>query len=580
MAIIKVWAPRADKVDLQIQNTRLSMNRKSGSGWWEIEAALAIHGVDYAFVLNDGNPIPDPRSSWQPGGVFGLSRILDHTQFIWHDQNWQAPPLSAAIIYELHIGTFSVEGTFDGAITHLDFLRDLGVTHIELMPVNGFSGLHGWGYDGVNLYAPHEAYGGPEGLKRLVNACHERGLAVILDVVYNHLGPEGNYLENFGPYFTDRYNSPWGKAVNFDAQQSDEVRRYFCDNALMWLRDYHFDALRIDATHAIHDSSAIHILEQLAREVKELSASLKRHFYLIAESDLNDPRYLHSFDAYGYGIDAQWNDDFHHALHAILTNEKEGYYSDFGSLAHLAKAFNKVFVYDGNYSKFRQRNHGRPVINLSGHHFIAFLQNHDQIGNRAQGDRLTQSVSIQLLQVAAALFIFSPFIPMLFQGEEWGASTPFQYFTDFKDSELKKAVKEGRCREFAAFGWKFEQVPDPQSETTFINSKLNWEEHKQEPHFSLFNWYKKLIHLRKEIHELNDGQFEHVTVSFDEKAKWFMVKRGALVVAANFAQHLQRISCPEFQLKEILLSSNAQNVLLNDTLILQAESVVIFNTKR
>lgn len=575
MPTIKVWAPRAKKVELQIQDSRLLMEKISEKGWWSIDTPQATFGVDYAFILDNGPPIPDPCSAWQPLGVFGPSRIYEHTKFVWDDQNWQAPPLSAAIIYELHVGTFSTEGTFDGVITHLNFLKDLGITHIELMPVNGFTGTRGWGYDGVNLYAPYEPYGGPEGLKRLVNACHKLGLAVILDVVYNHLGPEGNYLENFAPYFTDRYRSTWGKAINFDGENSDEVRRFFCNNAIMWLRDYHIDALRIDAVHAVHDISAIHILEQLARETKELQAAQKSHYYLITESDLNDPKHLHSWDAGGYGIDAQWNDDFHHCLHTILTGEKSGYYSDFGSLANLAKAFTKAFVYDGNYSKFRQHNYGGPVVNLSGHNFIGFLQNHDQIGNRAQGDRLSKSLTPRLLKVGAALFLLSPFIPMLFQGEEWGALTPFQYFTNVQNPELGRAVKDGRIREFIAFGWKPDQVPDPQAPETFTNSKLNWEEHKQEPHSSLLAWYKKLIALRKTIPDLNDGRFDHITVDFDEQARWLMLQRGAITMIANFANYTQKISSTRSQLKEILLSSDSQNVLINNNIILQAESVII-----
>jgi len=578
MANIRVWAPKANKVEIQIQNDRLLMQKSNGAGWWQIETPKVLHGTDYAFILDDRAPLPDPRSLWQPAGVFGASRFLDHNKFIWHDQSWQAPPLSAAIIYELHIGTFSTEGTFDGAINHLDFLKDLGITHIELMPVNGFSGVRGWGYDGVNLYAPHEAYGGPEGLKHFVNACHERGLAVILDVVYNHLGPEGNYLEQFGPYFTDRYLAPWGKAINFDGRSSNEVRRFFCDNALMWLQDYHIDALRIDAVHAVYDTSAIHILEQLTREIKQLQASLGKHFYLITESDLNDPKHLHALDAGGYGIDAQWNDDFHHALHTLLTGENIGYYSDFGRIADLAKAYTKVFVYDGNYSNFRRRLYGRPVTNLSGHNFVTYLQNHDQIGNRAQGSRLTELINPQLLMVGAAITIMAPSIPMLFQGEEWGARTPFQYFTDFKDEALKNAVKQGRINEFAAFGWKAEQVPDPQSDTTFTNSKLNWEEHKQEQSASLLAWYKKLINLRKTLSDLNDGSLENVTVSYDEPARWIIIKRKQIIIMANFANYLQKISAHDFQLQEIILSSSAQNVLVNSTVMLQAQSVTVFRT--
>ena len=359
--------------------------------------------ADYAFSLDGGPPLPDPRSPYQPNGVHGLSRPVDHSAFEWRHTKWRPAPLSSAIIYECHIGTFTPSGTFDAAVERLGYLRDLGVTHIELMPVAEFSGARGWGYDGVDLFAPHHSYGGPDAMKRFVDAAHGHGLGVILDVVYNHLGPEGNYLAKFGPYFTDRYRTPWGDAVNLDDRDSDEVRRFFCDNALMWLRDYRVDGLRLDAVHAIFDASAIHFLEQLGAEVHQLEAEVGRHLVVIAESDLNQPRIVTPREAGGYGLDAQWNDDFHHALHTILTGETAGYLADFGSIAQLAKCLTRGFVYDGTYSKSRRRRHGRPVLGLSAHRFVAFMQNHDQVGNRAMGERLGHLVTIDQLKISAAI---------------------------------------------------------------------------------------------------------------------------------------------------------------------------------
>lgn len=578
MKTIKVWAPNANKVELQIRNSRLTMT-KNHNNWWAVEVPAAEHGDDYVFILDDGQPIPDPRSPWQPNGVFGASRIFDHNKFSWQDTAWQAPPLTSAIVYELHVGTFSAEGTFDGIINHLEFLKNLGITHIEIMPINGFSGSRGWGYDGVNLYAPHETYGGPDGLKRLVNACHNIGLAVILDVVYNHLGPEGNYLAHFGPYFTDRYASPWGKTINFDGQESNEVRRFFCDNATMWLRDFHIDVLRIDAVHAIIDNSAIHLLEQLAHEVKELQSIQNRHFYLITESDLNDSRHLHTWDAGGYGIDAQWNDDFHHALHTILTGERTGYYADYGSLADLEKAYTKIFIYDGCYSNFRKCNHGRPAIGLSGQSFLGYLQNHDQIGNRVHGDRLSKLVNTNRLKIGAALIFTAPFIPMIFQGEEWGTTTPFLYFTDHQNQELGKAVLAGRIQEFAAFGWQPSEVPDPQAIDAFTSSKINWEELAQESHATILNWYRSLIALRKQFSDLNNGKISQIKIIFDEAEKWFMIKRKTIITIVNFALNQQMIARSKLQLNDIslsvLLTSDSKNLFGKDEIILQAESVMV-----
>jgi maltooligosyltrehalose trehalohydrolase len=510
-------------------------------GWWTATVEAAGPGSDYGFLLDGQGPFPDPRSFWQPDGVHGLSRVVDHAAFRWTDGGFQAPPLGAALLYELHVGTFTPEGTFDAAIGKLDHLVHLGVTHVELMPVNEFPGARGWGYDGVGLFAPHHAYGGPDGLKRFVNACHARGLAVLLDVVYNHLGPSGNYLGRYAPYFSRRYTTPWGDAVNFDGPDSDEVRRFFCDNARMWLRDYHCDGLRLDAVHAICDTAAQPFLEQLALEVDALQAQLGRHLVLIPESDLNDPRLLWSRERGGYGLDAQWSDDFHHALHTVLTGERDGYYRDFGALSDLAQALRQAFVYDGRYSAHRRRRHGRAPTGLGGHRFVGYLQNHDQVGNRARGERLSHLVSLGRLKIGAALVLTSPFVPMLFQGEEWGASTPFQYFTDHQEPELAKAVREGRRREFAAFGWQPEDVPDPQAPETFQRSKLRWQELVHPPHAEILEWHRRLIRLRRAEPALSDGRLERVHTRWDEAARWFVLERGPISVACNLAPQPQPV---------------------------------------
>jgi maltooligosyltrehalose trehalohydrolase len=576
MISFRLWAPNANQVELKIGSDFFGMTRGDGN-WWRTEIPLAKTGIDYAFVLDGGEPVPDPRSLWQPNGIHGPSRTVDHGAFSWTDKRWQAKPLSSAIVYELHVGTFTPEGTFIAAIDKLDYLVDLGVTHIELMPVAEFSGTHGWGYDGVDLYAPHHAYGEPDDLKRLVDATHARGLAVILDVVYNHLGPAGNYLARFGPYFTQRYATPWGEAINFDGPQSDEVRRFFCDNALMWLRDYHFDGLRIDAVHAILDTSAIHFLEQLAGEVADLQAQTDRQLALIAESDLNDPRIIRPREIGGYGMHAQWSDDFHHALHCVLTGERAGYYRDFGSLADLAKALQRVFVYDGRYSAFRRRRHGRPPSGLSGHSFLGYLQTHDQIGNRARGERSSHLMSVARLKIAAALILTAPFIPMLFQGEEWGATSPFLYFTDHRDPELARNVTEGRRREFSSFGWNPEEVPDPQAVETFERSKLNWTERDKEPHASLLAWHRRLIELRRKIPSLSDGRLDKVGVSFDENGKWLVVKRGPVVVACNLNQVTQRVPVDIDPASRLLLTSADKVQLSQNTVELTADSVAILS---
>ena len=529
-----VWAPKAREVEVETLGRRYPMAIRE-RGWWFAAVAPGNEIADYKFVLDGGEALPDPRSAWQPSGIHGPSRTIDHKAFEWSDGGWQAGPLSSAVIYELHVGTFTPAGNFLSVISKLDYLSDLGVTHIELMPVNEFSGTRGWGYDGVDLYAPHHAYGSPDDLKQLVNACHGRGMAVILDVVYNHLGPAGNYLGRFAPYFTDRHSTPWGDAVNFDGPDSDEVRRFICENALMWLRDYHFDGLRLDAIHALIDTSATHILQQLALDVAQLQAQSGRHLVLIAESDLNDPRVVRSCEIGGYSIHAQWSDDFHHSLHAVLTQEQDGYYADFGSFADFAKALTHAFVYNGCYSDFRRRRHGSPPRGLSGHCFLGYLQNHDQIGNRAKGERIGHLISLGRVKIGAALVLTAPFIPMLFQGEEWGTTSPFLYFTDHEDSELGRLVTEGRRREFAAFGGHAEDVPDPQARATFERSKLDWDESNVSPHAGLVDWYRRLISLRRQIPSLCDGLLDQVKTDFDESAKWFVMRRGPVAVACNLA---------------------------------------------
>ncbi len=572
MHTFSVWAPKARTVAVRIESTSYPL-QESERGWWKGRVEDATSGTKYSFEV-DGNPIPDPRSSFQPQGIHGPSQVVDHAEFKWTDAHWQARPLASAIIYELHIGTFTPEGKFLSAIDRLSHLVNLGITHLEIMPVNEFSGSSGWGYDGVDLCAPHHAYGTPDELKQLVDACHAHGIAVLLDVVYNHFGPTGNYLNRFGTYFTEAYHTPWGAAVNLDHKDSLEVRKFLLDNALMWLRDYHFDGLRLDAVHAFYDSSAIHFLEDLSAEVDALSAHLGRYLVLIAESDLNDPRIVTPREAGGFGIDAQWSDDFHHALHTVLTGENKGYYEDFGSLAQLAKALRQAFVYDGIHSPHRKRKHGRPIIGLSGHHFLAYAQNHDQIGNRANGERLSHLVSVGKSKIAAALVLTSAFVPMLFQGEEFAASSPFQYFTHHDDADLGRKVSEGRKGEFAAFGWRPEDVPDPQETETFQRSKLRWDELAAEPHSSLLEWHKELISLRRKHSSLTDGRMEDVEVRFDEPACWITAKRGAIEVVCNLSRERQGIAIGGGE-RQVVLCSEPEHELCGEIIHLPPDSVAI-----
>ena len=573
----RVWAPRPREAEVVVGGQRLPM-RPAGGGCWECRAEAAGPGTEYSFSLDGGPPRPDPRSAFQPRGIDGPSRVVDHAAFAWTDQRWRGLPLAGSVLYECHVGTFSPEGTFDGVIGRLDHLAELGVDAIELLPVAEFSGPRGWGYDGVDLFAPHHAYGGPDGLKRLVDAAHGRGLGVVMDVVYNHLGPAGNYLPEFGPYFSGRHQTNWGDAINFDAPGSDEVRRFVIDNALTWFRDFHCDGLRLDAVHAIRDDSATHILEELAVEVAALAAQAGRPLFLIAESDLNDPRFVRSRDAGGYGLDASWADEWHHALHGVLTGEVSGYYEDFGPLPLLVKALRQAWVYDGTYSPHRGRVHGRSPAGLDGSRFVVCTQNHDQVGNRAAGERSGALISEGRLRVAAALLLTSPFVPMLFQGEEWGASTPFQYFTGHADPELGRKVSEGRRREFAHFGWDPEQLPDPQDPDTFERSRLEWAELGKEPHASLLAWHRRLIALRRQLPSLTDPRLDRTSAECDEDAGWLVVRRGPVVIAGNLGGGTWTF--PAGQGARLIAASDPRIERSRHSLVLPPDTVAILADER
>ena len=580
----RVWAPGKDSVDVVVAGRQVPM-RPSGGGWWASSVDGAEPGSDYAYRLDGGPARPDPRSPFQPEGIDGPSRVVDHAAFAWTDGRWRGLPLAGSVLYECHVGTFSAEGTFDGAIAHLGHLADLGVDAIELLPVAEFSGPRGWGYDGVDLFAPHHAYGGPDGLKRLVDAAHGHGLGVLMDVVYNHLGPAGNYLPEFGPYFSERHQTNWGPAVNFDGPGSDEVRRFVIDNALMWLRDYHCDGLRLDAVHAIADDSAMHILEELGTEVSALAANQGRPLFLVAESDLNDPRFVRGTDAGGYGLDAAWADEWHHALHATLTGDHSGYYQDFGPLPLLAKALRQAWVYDGTYSPYRRRVFGRSPAGLPGSQFVVCTQNHDQVGNRAIGERSAALMSDGRLRVAAALLLTSPFVPLLFQGEEWGASTPFQYFTSHEDPELARVVSRGRREEFASFGWNEKGegavgggVPDPQDLATFERSKLDWAEVGKERHAGLLAWYTELIALRRRIPALTDPRPGRVETACDGDLGWLVVRRGPVAVAVNLG--VADWTFPAGPDAELLAASDPAVDLTNRGLVLPPDTVAIVTEQR
>jgi maltooligosyltrehalose trehalohydrolase len=571
----EVWAPFARNMRIRVSDVRHAMLGPDEQGWWLLELDSAGPGAEYGFEIDDDDQCyPDSRSSWQPRGVNALSSAYNHNAFQWTGSGFHPVPLAASVIYELHVGTFTLRGTFDGAIEKLNHLVELGVTHVELMPVASFAGEFGWGYDGVDLFAAHEPYGGPDGLKRFVNAAHSKGLAVLLDVVYNHFGPVGNYAGKFGPYLTKSHRTPWGGAVNLEEAWSHQVRRFFSDNALMWMRDFHIDGLRIDAVHAFIDRSAIHFLEQLAEETAALGDVLGRSLVLIAESSLNDPRIVTPRESGGFGFDAQWSDDFHRALFAVLDpGTRFGYYADFGSLRQLAKALEKTFVFDGIYSRFRRRSHGRPAAHLSQHRFLGYIQNHDQVGNRVNGDRIGQIAGTDRAKIAAAIVLLAPFVPMLFQGEEWAASSPFQYFADNGDSAIARSVSEGRRREFAAFGLYPESIPAPASRETFERSKLNWNELAQPAHAEMLDWYRRLIRLRRSTPALNNGEPGNTSVSFSEADKWLCIKRGNVKTMCNLgASDFSFALCKDDQ---ILLCSRSNLEIHNSTLTLPADTIAV-----
>ena len=573
MSELRVWAPVPSSVEVEVAGRRHPMTRDD-AGWWSADVEAAVPGSDYAFVLDGGQPRPDPRSAWQPHGVHGPSRLVDHDAFAWTDAGWRGVPLAGCVLYELHVGTFTAKGTFDAALERLDHLVELGVGAVELLPCNAFAGERGWGYDGVAWFAVQESYGGPEGLKRFVDGCHARGIGVVMDVVYNHLGPAGNYLPEFGPYLTEAHTTPWGPAVNLDQPGSDEVRRYVLDNATMWLRDYHVDGLRLDAVHALVDERATHLLEELSVEVEALGAQLRKPLFLIAESDLNDARMVSSREAGGLGLDGQWADDVHHSFHALLTGERSGYYSDFGTLPGVAKVLQEVFLHDGAWSSFRGRAHGRPVPpTVPGHRFVVYLQDHDQVGNRATGDRLSATLTDGLLKVGAALVLTSPFTPMLWMGEEYGARTPWQFFSDH-EGELGEAVRKGRRAEFATHGWDTDEIPDPQSPQTFVDSTLDWSELDQERARDLLAWHRDLIALRQRLLDLSDGRRDRVHVTYDEQARWLVVRRGGVAVACNLSAERQAVPLPA-PAGDVLLASSPGASTSGDRVEADAESVVV-----
>jgi maltooligosyltrehalose trehalohydrolase len=544
-----VWAPLPESVELWTRPvgsdgpgevSRVPMERDE-EGWWRPASPVPGAGegeLDYGYVLDGSDTVvADPRSQRQPEGVHGWSRTYDATAFGWTDDKWTGRQLAGGVIYEMHVGTFTPEGTLDAAIGKLDHLVGLGVDFVEVMPVNDFNGVHNWGYDGVLWYTVHEAYGGPAGYQRFVDACHARGLGVLQDVVYNHMGPSGNYLPLFGPYLNAAGVNTWGESPNLDGPESDEVRRYIIDNVLMWLRDFHVDGLRLDAVHALADNRAMHILEEMAVEVDALSAFVGRPLPLIAESDLNDPRLITAREGGGYGLTAQWSDDFHHALYVSLTGDTSGYYADFDSLAALGKVFEAGYFHDGTRSSFRHRSHGQPIdtFRTPTWRLVVCWDNHDQIGNRATGERLSAKISTDQIGIAALLTLLSPFTPMIFMGDEWGASTPWQFFTSHPEPELGEAVAKGRLEEFAEMAWDTSDVPNPQDPGTFTRSKLDWSEPAEGDHARLLALTTELLRVRRSYPDLTDPRFDHARATSDDDGGWLVLERGAVVLVANFS---------------------------------------------
>ncbi len=523
-----VWAPNARQLAVRVHTGAAAGEYplvRSERGVFSATVAGVRAGDDYAYRIDGGVERPDPVSRWQPHGVHGASRVVDPVAFAWTDSAWTGIEMADFIIYELHVGTFTPEGTFDAVVGRLESLRELGITAIELMPVGQFPGERNWGYDGVQLFAPQSSYGGPDALKRLVNAAHEIGIAVVLDVVYNHVGPEGNYLAEYGPYFTNVYRTPWGPAVNYDGPHSDEVRRFIIENACYWVREFHMDALRLDAVHGIYDFRAVHLTEALTERVKRTAREVGRRVQVIAESDLNDPRLLPPVEQGGYAMDAQWSDDFHHSVHVALTGERAGYYQGFaehGDIDAIADALSRRFAFQGQYASHKCRQHGSPASDVSADHFVVFIQDHDQVGNRANGERLGALVPPDALRLAAALLLLAPYMPMLFMGEEYDEPSPFLYFVSHADRDLIAAVRKGRHEEFESFGWAGE-VPDPQSAETFERSRLHYELGGEGAHAELRALYRELIAIRKEEPALRPGA-ARITVRSHAESRWIAMR--------------------------------------------------------
>ncbi|HKU62721.1 MAG TPA: malto-oligosyltrehalose trehalohydrolase [Gemmatimonadales bacterium] len=555
-----VWAPVPRRVELcvrrpdQVQVVPLERDEQ-GVGRAELHDVVA--GLEYWYRLDGERDRPDPVSRELAGGVHGVSRVVDPGAFPWSDAEWRGLAMPDLIIYELHVGTFTPEGTFEAAIARLPYLIDLGVTALEIMPVAEFPGRRNWGYDGVSLYAPHSAYGGPAGLRRLVDAAHRGGMAVLLDVVYNHLGPEGNYLREFGPYFSDRYRTAWGEGFNLDGADSGEVRRYLVDNAVYWIDEFHFDGLRLDAADRIVDLSPVHLAEEIGHAVHARGDALGRRTVVVAEIDSNDPRWVRPREVGGFGLDAHWSDDFHHAVHVALTGERSGYYADFGGVGPVARVLERRYVHEGGYSPFRRRSHGRPAGDVPGDRFVVCVQNHDQVGNRAGGERLAALVGPAGVRLAAAILLLAPYVPLLFMGEEYAEDSPFQYFVSHGDPALIEAVRQGRRREFAAFGWE-NQVPDPQSETTFAASRPRWDRAGQGEHAGILALYRDLLRLRRALPLLRPGAAEPA-VRHDQREEWVAMRLSgsdrALEAVFNFAADTRDVPDPAHP-ADLLLSTD------------------------
>ncbi|GAB3994300.1 malto-oligosyltrehalose trehalohydrolase [Spirosoma daeguense] len=598
---VRVWAPFSQSVCIQLHKQQETIRLQSDGTYWQTTTQLLQPGDTYSFILNDTTERPDPASLSQPQGVHGPSQAVDTSKFAWTDVDWKNLPLDDYLLYELHTGTFTPEGTFAGIESRLDYFVELGINAIEIMPVAQFPGTRNWGYDGVCPYAVQHSYGGAIALQQLVDACHRKGLAVVLDVVYNHMGPEGNYFSDYGPYFTNRYQTPWGNALNFDDDYSDSVRRYFVENVLMWFRDFHIDALRIDAAHAIHDAREVHLLREMKEYVDELVRQSGRSHYLIVESDQNETRFIQALAQQGYGMDAQWNDEFHHALRVTATGERNGYYADYNGVQHLAKSYKDAYVYDGTYMPRRARIVGKSTAGHAGRQFVVFSQNHDHIGNRMLGERPSQLVSLSMQKLMAGAVMSSPYLPMLFMGEEWGELNPFMYFVSHSDPALIEAVRQGRKREFAAFQGLAE-APDAQDEQTFEKSKLNWSRRTQEPHSTLFRYYQNLLALRKQS-SLRHPDRESVAVVVDETKQTIMLLRQhkqvdwvptsgseTVVCLLNFSKAIQSFVLPvcDRSWQKLLDSADPQwqgpqaapdSLFGCDTVLVQPESILIYTHK-